>query len=309
MTSKFTDILACPRCKGALKAAAPESVCDNCGASYETIAGTPILIREDSSVRDWFVPREPSSQPTDRGARRIVRQLYSRYMPSERIWTNRSVNALRSILDERMPEAEDSRCVLIGTGSEPVYQELLAPYQNVFRVGIAQGGDVDISCDICELPILDDSVDLLMSSSVIEHVYDPEKAVQETYRVLKPGGCVYAEIPFMRAYHMFPVDYQRYTISGIERLFERHGFTTIEKGICSGPFNALALFLRDFLDSALHLNNEYNRMSLLLFSSLLFHPLKFLDRFFESASWAEISACNFYYLGKKEIMDVNGDKQ
>ena len=101
-----------------------------------------------------------------------------------------------------------------------------------------------MACDICNLPFVNDSADMILSSSVLEHVYDPECAVAEMHRVLKPGGYVYAEVPFMCAYHMKPIDYQRYTISGIERLFARHGFKLLDKGICSGPFTGLALFFR-----------------------------------------------------------------
>ena len=66
---------------------------------------------------------------------------------------------------------------------------------------------MDLFCDICDIPLIDNSVDLILSSSVLEHVYNPEQAVQEMYRVLKPYGSVYAEIPFMRSLHMRPVDY------------------------------------------------------------------------------------------------------
>ena len=50
---------------------------------------------------------------------------------------------------------------------------------------------------------------------------------EELFRTIKPDGLVYAEIPFIGAYHMAPHDYQRYTISGIESLFKRHGLSLI----------------------------------------------------------------------------------
>ena len=42
-----------------------------------------------------------------------------------------------------------------------------------------------------ELPIADESVDLVVATSVLEHVEDPEQAVAESFRVLRPGGALY----------------------------------------------------------------------------------------------------------------------
>ena len=117
--------------------------------------------------------------------------------------------------------------VLVGAGFESVYRRMLQPYKQVIRMGLATRGEVDLLSDICDMPLASEEVDAIISSSVMEHVYDPERAASEMSRVLKPGGYVYAEIPFMRAYHMIPVDYQRYTITGIEELFKRHGFRMV----------------------------------------------------------------------------------
>lgn len=53
--------------------------------------------------------------------------------------------------------------------------------------------DADISvCDVTKdaLPYDDESIDVIYHKSVIEHVYDPMPLMQETLRVLKPGGKV-----------------------------------------------------------------------------------------------------------------------
>jgi hypothetical protein len=122
--------------------------------------------------------------------------------------------------------------------------------------------------------------------------------VKEMFRVLKPSGSVYAEIPFMRSSHMRPVDYQRYTIYGIQELFSRHGFTLLDKGICSGPFTGLTLFIIDFFGSMFSFNS-YLRGCMVLLLTILLQPTKYMDRFFENSSWAEVAACNFFYLGRK----------
>lgn len=45
------------------------------------------------------------------------------------------------------------------------------------------------------LPFPSDSFDLVVSLAVLEHVQDVPSVVQEAYRVLKPGGYIYVEVP------------------------------------------------------------------------------------------------------------------
>ena len=42
--------------------------------------------------------------------------------------------------------------------------------------------------DVCTLDVADNSVDVIVSLQVIEHLYEPEIFIKEVYRVLKPGG-------------------------------------------------------------------------------------------------------------------------
>ena len=52
-----------------------------------------------------------------------------------------------------------------------------------------------MSGDIFKLPFADNSIDILISSEVVEHLPDPVPALQEMRRVLKPGGYAMVTTP------------------------------------------------------------------------------------------------------------------
>jgi SAM-dependent methyltransferase len=46
----------------------------------------------------------------------------------------------------------------------------------------------------------DESFDLVVTSDVMEHIYDPEKAFQEIHRTLKPGGAHIFSVPLINRF-------------------------------------------------------------------------------------------------------------
>lgn len=53
----------------------------------------------------------------------------------------------------------------------------------------------DVKADICNLPFEDNAYDVILCNHVLEHIPDDTKAMQELYRVLKPGGMGIFQIP------------------------------------------------------------------------------------------------------------------
>jgi len=53
----------------------------------------------------------------------------------------------------------------------------------------------DIKADVCNLPFEENSYDVVFCNHVLEHIEDDSKAMNELYRVLKPGGLGVFQIP------------------------------------------------------------------------------------------------------------------
>jgi len=113
------------------------------------------------------------------------------------------------------------------------------PYQNLFEVESYTGVDMareddwtksyaDVLYDGKRLPFENEMFDGILSTEVIEHIPDAEPAVEELFRVLKPGGKLLITVPFVWNEHGMPYDYLRYTSAGITHLLQKKGFKVKE---------------------------------------------------------------------------------
>ena len=72
--------------------------------------------------------------------------------------------------------------------------------------------------DIQALPYENDSFDIVVSDQVLEHVFDPVQAVNESLRVVRPGGVVIHTTCFMNPIHHYPVDLWRFSPKALAHL-------------------------------------------------------------------------------------------
>jgi ubiquinone/menaquinone biosynthesis C-methylase UbiE len=170
-------------------------------------------------------------------------------------------------------------------------------HPNLVNLNLDAFPNVDVVGDAYELPYADRVVDAVHCEAVLEHLERPWEAVAEMFRVLKPGGLVFAASPFLQAFHAYPSHYQNYTAIGHDRLFMHQGFEVLSSGACVGPTYALtdlmALYLRTYLPTRL-LSRTAHRLALV--ASLLARPL---DRRLLRSPDAHVLASTVYTHARK----------
>ena len=86
------------------------------------------------------------------------------------------------------------------------------------------------------MPFGDASFDTVLLLDVLEHIANPESALAEARRALRPGGRLLLTIPFAYPMHDQPHDYQRLTEYGLRELLQRVGLRSsaiVEVGTAS----------------------------------------------------------------------------
>ncbi|MCF7835510.1 MAG: class I SAM-dependent methyltransferase [Candidatus Marinimicrobia bacterium] len=185
---------------------------------------------------------------------------------------------------------EGATIINLGSGSKIIRED-------VVNVDFKKHPGINVVADVCNLPFDDNSVDAVISESLMEHLKDPQKSVEEILRVLKPGGLVYIVTPFMLGYHSSPGDYYRWTMSGLRELLK--DFEEKEMGVAMGPTNAMTYMLREWLALILSFGSNTLYQIWTMFFMVVFAPLNLLDFILARFKSAKNSAYAYYFIGTK----------
>lgn len=92
----------------------------------------------------------------------------------------------------------------------------------------------DVKADICDLPFEDNTYDFILCNHVLEHIPNDTLAMQELYRILKPGGTAILQIP---------QDLNR------EKTFEDNSITSQkERARIFGQYDHVRVYGRDYFE-------------------------------------------------------------
>jgi|TARA_B110000503_G_scaffold29559_1_gene47485 SAM-dependent methyltransferase len=98
---------------------------------------------------------------------------------------------------------------------------------------IEEGPGVDVVCDLTDNnnPLPKNHYNFVICCSVFEHIPNPWVMADVISTLVKPGGSLYMNCPWVWRYHKYPDDYYRYSFKAIEYLFPQftwsnHAYST-----------------------------------------------------------------------------------
>lgn len=209
-----------------------------------------------------FSPVKPSN-----AYKRVQRQLLERYIESN---------------------------VILNIGSGPQYY---CGRKDIINVDLFAFDEVDIVADAASLPIVSESVDLVISTALLEHLEEPATAIGEMHRILAPGGSFLCYIPFIAPFHEAPNDFFRWSKQGSKIAFK--GFNKVKVGIGVGPTSGMLWVSQEWFATAFSLGSIWVHDILLILIMLLTAPIKLLDILLERSPIADKVSSGFYVFGSK----------
>jgi SAM-dependent methyltransferase len=255
---------ACPVHKTALA----DWHCAQCGRSYPTVRGIPVLLHHSNSV---FCEADYLAQGGYDGASGYAGSL-DRTSGLRRLYRR----AMMRLMDAKPPRRD------FGVADALAAILYAQPQARILVIGAG------------ERTVAGDAVYTDVAFAVLEHVLDPYRCVEEMRRVLRPGGYVYAETPFMQPVHMREYDFTRFTHLGHRRLF-RH-FAELRSGTTGGTGTSAGQILRYAL-AALS-DRPRTRRWLKLAGLLGTYPLRWLDYLLHARRGNYDAASGFYFFGR-----------
>lgn len=297
------DILRCPDCRHPgldfESSGTNEIFCPNCKARYPLFNGCPVLLRHDNMI----FPIEAYIGANQNLARTGKSRL-ARLIPciSVNLASARCFASFAGLLAEQ----GDINVLVVGGGTQRTWlDDRFAAFPNIRLVycDIDASALVDCYCDAHELPFLDGCFDGVITTAVLEHVLYPERVAEEIWRVLKPEGILYSELPFMQQVHEGGYDFTRYTLSGHRRLFNH--FEEIESGMIAGPGTALVWALENFILA--FFSGQRLRLAMKGIVRITAFWIKYFDYLLRDRPEALDGASCTYFLGRKQSQKIPDD--
>jgi SAM-dependent methyltransferase len=198
-----------------------------------------ICDRASGKARRWSVVLAPGTNP-ERGGDQVIVDSVSELVSAEdapliAFRPQNLGNPYPPRLAELLAVTPEDATVLDIGGGDRCHDD-----PRVVNFEYLKFSHADFFGDGLHLPLATDSVDLILSQAVLEHVPEPQRAVDELRRVLRPGGLLYAEFAFMQPLHAVPFHYFNITPHGAALLFEEWDV------VASGTFGGLGTTMEWF---------------------------------------------------------------
>ncbi len=284
--------IKCPECNSetSLKYQPSGSItCSKCKTKYSVIDGVPILLSEQS--QKMLNPQLHSQTGKKMLDEYSGKKTFLKSIKKLIKVPNLAYNLVdRNRLHKIFTYDENRNCCILNVGGGPTRED-----SNVLNLNIDIFPNVEVVADAHNLPFKTGSIDSIMIAAVLEHVQNPNKVVEEAYRVLKKGGYIYAETPFLQHFHGYPNHFQNFTLVGHDYIFRK--FKKIESGPTTGPFSSILILISNLFEDLI--DNKYIRKISLYCIATVLWPFKFLDFLTKKNKNIYKLTSGVYFLGQK----------
>lgn len=302
ISSANNALFCCPKCQSSLNFKEDTISCSNISCLYNSnssfnfIQSQPILVDFEHSIleKEYIISSSGNS-------------LISRPSSKIREWA-RNISYLKGVsiiqkklrlfLDEVKKNNHKPRILIVGgatvgLGIEGIYKE---DNIEIISFDIYSSEYTNFIADAHSIPLKNNSIDGIIIQSVLEHVLDPQQVVSEITRVLKEGGIVFSDTPFLQQVHEGPYDFTRFTESGHRWLFRN--YSLIDSGVVFGFGTTLIWTIKYLINSV----TRSRKVATIL--SFAFIWLQILDYLIPN-KYAIDMASSFYFIGKKSAITLS----
>jgi SAM-dependent methyltransferase len=180
-----------------------------------------------------------------------------------------------------------------GCGNRP-YEPIVAPFvANYIGIDLPENprADVHVSAQ-GNIELVNETLDAVLSTQVLEHVENPTHYLSEACRVLKKDGLLILSTHGYWMFHPDPTDFWRWTSTGLQKVVSEAGFEVI---YFKGIIGRAAMGLQLFQDGLLFKVPPFLRPLL----AIIFQPqIIFFDKLFGQTT-RDKDACTYVLVAKK----------
>lgn len=200
----------------------------------------------------------------------------------------------------RHVEAEVDRPTVLVIGAGDVRFDFRTGTTIVYS-DVALGPLIHVIADVHDLPFADSTFDAVIGVAVLQYLPDPQRAMAQVHRVLRPRGLVYMVAPMIQQNTLGPYDFFLYTHAGLRRVMRQ--FEELRSGVANGPGMALGWAFAAFMTSF----SEARAIRSLLnnVARMLAWPFKYADVFLSRRRGALDCASALYFFGRRAEQPIS----
>ena len=145
--------------------------------------------------------------------------------------------------------------------------------ENCVNVDIQDKRGIHCVCDVHHVPFAESTFDIVVLSAVLQYCRNPYQVSEELFRVLKPGGVIYVDAPFVQAYCPDTNDLFRFSKDALQVIFTNFKILQSDTAIPGG--SSLAFYCQCLARNAT--GNRYANLVLATIVSLLVLPASWVN--------------------------------